>query len=358
MSRLWSNLVHRLTPYVPGEQPKSTDVIKLNTNENPYPPSPRALAVLQEDFGERLRRYPDPYAHALREVAAGRHGLSSAHAFAGNGSDEVLALAFAAFFGEREDEVGPLRFPDVSYSFYPVWANFFGIPYELVPVAGDLTIDLGRYADGRGGIVFPNPNAPTGLASPRSEIEELVSLSPDSVIVVDEAYIEFGGESAAPLVAKYDNLLVVQTLSKSHSLAGLRVGLAFGGATLIQALDRVKSSFNSYPIDSIAQRVALEALADQAYFEQCRDRVVATREWTSERLGELGFDVLPSNANFVLTRHPALDAEKLQLDLAKQGLLVRWLSGPRTELYLRITIGTDEEMQQLVSALKTLLPTG
>jgi len=355
MSRLWSDLARGLSPYTPGEQPKSARLLKLNTNENPYPPSPRATGVLGEEIGETLRLYPDPGSQALRTAAAARHGLSAEQAFAGNGSDEVLALAFAAFFGPRDGHAAPLRFPDVSYSFYPVWASFFGIAIATVPLAPDFTLDLAPYRDGSGGIVFPNPNAPTGIALPLREIEALLEASPDSVVVVDEAYVEFGAESAAPLVARHDNLLVVQTVSKSHSLAGLRVGFAFGPPSLIEALDRVKSSFNSYPVDRIAERIAIAALEDEAHFAACRDRIVATRSWTSERLQALGFDVLPSSANFVFARHTERSGAALYSGLRAHGVLVRHFAQPRIDAHLRITIGSDDEMKQLIAALDRLL---
>ncbi len=352
--------MHRLSPYVPGEQPKSPDLIKLNTNENPYPPSNRALAVLDRALGERLRLYPDPGSAALRELAARRHGLEPEHAFAGNGSDEVLALAFAAFFGAREGFEGPLLFPDISYSFYPVWADFFGIEWKTVPLTDDFALDLAPYcADGagQGGIVFPNPNAPTGIALPRTRIEALLEAVPDRVVVVDEAYVDFGAESAAPLVTRYENLLVAQSLSKSHALAGLRVGLAFGSPALIAGLDRVKSSFNSYPVDRIAERIACEALDDEAWLETTRQRITQTREWTTGRLVELGFSVLPSSANFVFARHREKPGRELMDGLRAHDVLVRHFDKPRIADHLRITIGTDDEMKRLVSVLETLLGT-
>lgn len=355
MSRFWSDLVQDLSPYVPGEQPKSANLIKLNTNENPYPPSPRAIEAIGADLGPDLRLYPDPDSTALRAAMAGRHGLSPEFAFAGNGSDEVLALAFATFFKPRSGFEGPLLYPDVSYSFYPVWARFFQIEVEPVPLAPDLTLDLAPYREGRGGIVFPNPNAPTAMAVSTGEIEALLVDAPDRVVVVDEAYVEFGAESVAPLVSRYENLLVVQTLSKSHGLAGLRVGFAMGHPDLIEGLDRAKSSFNSYPIDRIAERVACEALADEAYFERGRDRIVATREWATDRLVALGFRVLPSAANFVFATHPRRAAQPLFEALRERDILVRYFDKPRIDEYLRITVGTDDEMNALVSALEDIL---
>ena len=357
MSRFWSDRVHRISPYLPGEQPKAA-LLKLNTNESPYPPSPTVRTVLSSSFADELRLYPDPRSTALREAAAGRQGLAAEQAFAGNGSDEVLALAFFAFFTPRAGFDGPLLFPDVSYSFYPVWADFFGIEWQTVPLSDDFTLDLAVYRAGRGGILFPNPNAPTGIALPVNVIEDLLCDVPDRIVVIDEAYVEFGAESAARLVARHDNLLVVQTLSKSHGLAGLRVGFAFGSPELIAGLDRVKSSFNSYPVDRIAERVACAALADGAWLDECRDRIVATREWTGRRLHELGFEVLPSSANFVFARHREISGARLVKDLRAQDILVRHFAQPRIEDYLRISIGTDDEMQRLVAVLESLLGGG
>jgi len=356
MSRFWSDQVHGLAPYVPGEQPKSSRLIKLNTNENPYPPSPRAVAVLEGSLGPGLRRYPDPASSSLRTAAGARQGLATEQVFAGNGSDEVLALAFAAFFQQRGGRVDPLLFPDISYSFYPVWASFFRTEYATVPLSDDLTLDLSPYREGRGAILFPNPNAPTAMALSLGEIEALLADVPDRLVVVDEAYVEFGAESAAPLVSRFENLLVVHTLSKSHALAGLRIGFAYGHPDLIEGLERVKGSFNSYPIDVIAERVAVEALADEAYFTECRDRIVATRDRSAARLGDLGFVVLPSRANFLFIRHPKVAARQLFDSLRAGGILVRHFAQPRVEDYLRVTIGTDDEMEALVSTLEPLLP--
>lgn len=347
--------MHRLTPYVPGEQPSSTRLIKLNTNENPYPPSPTALAVLDADVGPTLRLYPDPSSSTLRKTVAERYRLESENVFAGNGSDEVLALSFLAFFKSRAGSATPLQFPDISYSFYPVWARMFEIECDRVPLRADFTLDLSRYRNGRGGIVFPNPNAPTGIAIGLDEIERLLRDVPNRVVVIDEAYVDFGAESAASLVTRYDNLLVVQTLSKSHALAGLRVGFAMGSRELIEGLDRVKSSFNSYPIDRIAERMACRALADDAYFESSRDRVVTTRAWTIEQLSALGFDVLPSSANFVFAHHSSHPATALRDGLRARDILVRHFALARIDDYLRITIGTDEQMKQLIEVLQSLV---
>ena len=350
MSKLWSPLARRLTPYVPGEQPHSQRVLKLNTNENAYPPSPAALAGIPNAL-DLLRRYPDPQSKALRAAVARRSGVPVESVFAGNGSDEVLALCFLALIKGR----GMLRFPDVSYSFYPVWSATFEVEYEAVPLAADLALDLSRYPAGDGTILFPNPNAPTGRSVSRDEIEALLATHQDDLVIVDEAYVEFGAQSAVPLIARFSNLLVVQTLSKSHSLAGLRVGFALGHPTLVEGLDRIKSSFNSYPIDRIAESVAIAALEDEPHQRSCRDRLVATRESTTRALEQLGFAVLPSAANFVFARHPDHSGGDLLRQLRARDILVRHFDWPRTRDHVRITIGTDEEMGTLLTALRELL---
>jgi len=351
MSRFWSDVARRLSPYVPGEQPRRAGLVKLNTNENPYPPSPRALAVLSSDIGPSLRLYPDPNSLRLKAAVARSTGLDRANVFVGNGSDEVLALGFLAFFTG-----GPaLRFPDVTYSFYPVYCQLFGVEAERIALADDFRVDLRRYRGGQGGVLFPNPNAPTGIAVSRDEIEALLREEPGRLVVVDEAYVDFGAESAAALVPRFENLLVVQTLSKSRSLAGLRVGYALGQPDLIAALDRVKNSFNSYPIDRVAERVAVAALDDDAYFRECRDRIVATRTQTTSRLEALGFEVLPSSANFVFVHHPRVEASQLFERLRARDILVRYFEQPRIDRHLRITIGTEEEMLRLVSALDEIV---
>ena len=350
-SPYWSDLANGLTPYTPGEQPQTGRVLKLNTNENPYPPSPRAAAELVQDLARTLGRYPDPRAETLRAAAARRHGLSPENVFAANGSDEVLAFCFMAFFKGR----GTLRFPDVSYSFYAVWSQLFDIEVERIPLAPDFSLDLAPYRAGRGGIVFPNPNAPTGMAAARDAIARLLAARPDDVVVVDEAYVEFGAESAVPLLSRFPNLVVVQTLSKSHALAGLRVGFALAQPELIAGLDRVKSAFNSYPIDRIAQRVAIAALEDEAYFASRRDQILATRTRTTATLAGLGFEVLPSSANFLFARHPRVAAADLFAGLRAREILVRHFDSPRTRDFLRVTVGTDDEMSALIAALQELL---
>ena len=355
MSRFWSRVVRDLTPYVPGEQPKIANLIKLNTNENPYPPSPKALAAIQAELdgdAARLRLYPDPNADLLKAAVARRYAVTPAQVFVGNGSDEVLAHAFMALLKHEQ----PILFPDISYSFYPVYCGLYGVEYATVPLADDFAIDPDGYC-GRpnGGIIFPNPNAPTGRLLPLDAVERIVAANPDSVVVVDEAYVDFGGKSAISLVDRHDNLLVVHTLSKSRSLAGLRVGYAVGHPDLIEALERVKNSFNSYPLDRIAIAGAVAALEDRAWFDRTRNAVIASREQLVSDLTLLGFQVLPSAANFVFARHPGRDGAELAQALRQRSIIVRHFKAPRIDQFLRITIGTDEQCGALVAALKEIL---
>lgn len=350
MSQYWSKLVHTLDPYVPGEQPKDQRYIKLNTNECPYPPSPQALAAIQAAADDTLRLYPDPNADVLKDAIAEYYGVNRANVFVGNGSDEVLAHIFHGLLKHE----APLLFPDISYSFYPVYANLYQIATRQIPLREDFRLCLGDFGLDNGGIIFPNPNAPTSMAVGLEAIEALVQTYPNSVIVVDEAYVDFGAQTAIPLTAQYPNLLVVQTFSKSRSLAGLRVGFAVGHPDLITALERVKNSFNSYPLGRMAIAGAAAAMRDVAYFEQTRQRIIATRERTTQRLTALGFQVLPSAANFVFARPPRGNAETLYLALKQRGVLVRYFNKPRINEYLRITIGTDTEMDAFLDIVATL----
>lgn len=351
MSRFWNPLVHDLTPYVPGEQPKIANLVKLNTNENPYGPSPRALEAMRGELGDGLRLYPDPNSDRLRQAVADYYRLTPEQVFVGNGSDEVLGHTFLALL--KHD--APLLFPDITYSFYPVYCGLYRIDYRRIPLGDSFEIRLDDYLQPNGGIIFPNPNAPTGRLLTLGEIRQLLDRNRDSVVVIDEAYIDFGGESAAALVPEYPNLLVIQTLSKSRSLAGLRVGFALGQAELIEALDRVKNSFNSYPIDRLALAGAVAALEDQEHFETTRQAIIRSREWLAAELAELGFEVLPSAANFVFARHPAHDAGELAQALRADGIIVRHFKQPRIEQFLRITVGTDEQCRVLIEALKRLV---
>ena len=347
MSRFWSPVVSQLTPYVPGEQPKIDKLIKLNTNENPYGPSPKAIAAMQASVGDALRLYPNTESHLVQDAVARFYGIAPEAVFVGNGSDEVLALAFAGLL--KHDR--PLLFPDITYSFYPVYCGLFGIEYRKVPLADDFSICIEDYGQDCGAIIFPNPNAPTGRLLPLVAIEALLQAHPDQPVVVDEAYIDFGGETAVPLIGKYPNLLVVQTLSKSRSLAGMRVGLALGSPELIEALVRVKNSFNSYPLDRVAQAGAAASFDDVDYFEQTRNAVIASREQLVAELVALGFETIPSAANFIFTRHPQRDAGWLAARLRERAIIVRHFKQPRIEQYLRISIGTPEECAALVQAL-------
>src|SRR5215468_770577 len=299
MSRFWSSVVHHLSPYVPGEQPKLDGIVKLNTNENPYPPSPGVLAAIASAT-DRLRLYPDPRASRLCEAIAAHYGVAPGEVFVGNGSDEVLAHTFQALL--KHD--APLLFPDITYSFFPVWCRLYGIRYEEVPLDAAMRVQIADYRRPCSAILLANPNAPTGIALPREATEALLTEHPDELVVIDEAYVDFGGESAVPLVARHDNLLVIQTLSKSRALAGLRVGFAIGQRPLIEALERVKDSFNSYPLGCLAQAGAIAAIEDEAWFAETRRRIMASREALARAFSELGFEVLPSVANFVFVRHP------------------------------------------------------
>ncbi len=351
MSRFWSDVVKGLTPYVPGEQPRLANLVKLNTNENPYGPSPRSLQAIRDATGESLKLYPDPNAEQLKLAIGGYHGIDARNVFVGNGSDEVLAHVFLGLLKHAR----PILFPDISYSFYPVYCGLYQVAFETIPLTGDFSIRVGDYARPNGGIIFPNPNAPTGCLLPLADIEQLLQSSPDSVVVIDEAYVDFGGETAIPMIARYPNLLVVQTLSKARSLAGLRVGFAAGHVELIEALQRVKNSFNSYPLDRLAIAGAVAAYEDREYFEKTRQAVIASREKLVADLKALGFEVLPSKANFIFVRHPRQDAQELALALRQRGIIVRHFKLARIEQFLRITVGTDAQCATLVTALREIL---
>lgn len=350
MSRFWNKNTAALSPYTPGEQPKDGEkLIKLNTNECPYPPSPKVTEAISAANNELLRLYPDPDASAVRRAFAGLNGLEPGQVFVGNGSDEVLAVAFQAFFGD-----GTLRFPAVSYSFYPVYCGLYQIPYEAVPMNCDFSLDVDAFLKpGSQGVVIANPNAPTTRFLPLNEIERILQAHPDEVVLVDEAYVDFGGASAIPLIQKYDNLLVVQTLSKSRALAGLRVGFAAGSRELIEGLDRVKNSFNSYTLDRLAIAGAEAAINDRAYFESVVQRIETTRARTAAALEALGFTMPDSASNFLFVTHPIYSAEKLFTYLKQNHILVRYFSTPPLDRFLRITIGTDAEMDALLAALRS-----
>lgn len=351
MSRFWSARVHTLTPYVPGEQPKRRDLVKLNTNECPYGPSPLALAAIRDATDDSLRLYPDPTSIKLREALARHHRVTPDQVFVGNGSDEVLAHIFQALL--QQD--APLLFPDITYSFYPVYCGLYDIAYETVALDDELRIRVGDYRRPCGAIILPNPNAPTGIALGIDQIERLLDEHPDQPVVIDEAYVDFGGSSAVKLIARYSNLLVVQTLSKSRALAGLRVGSAIGDTALIEALVRVKDSFNSYPLDRLAEAGATAAIDDESWFEETRSRIMHSRDRLTDGLRRQGLQVLPSSANFVFARHPHCTGADLHALLRARGVLVRHFSAPRIVDYLRISVGTDAECNIMLEAMASIL---
>ncbi|OTT69195.1 histidinol-phosphate transaminase [Acinetobacter baumannii] len=349
--RFWSPEVRELEPYVPGEQPKIQNLLKLNTNENPYPPSPKVVEAVQAVLHEQadaLRLYPDPDATALKQAIAKQQDIDVSQVFVGNGSDEVLAHIFKAFFLQDE----PILYPDITYSFYPVYSQFFGTKTKEIPLNENFEIDVRDYTQPNGGVIITNPNAPTSIALSLAEIEQVLQANPDRVIVIDEAYVDFGAESAVSLINRYENLVVCQTTSKSRSLAGLRVGFAIAQSHLIAALEAVKNSFNSYPIDRFAIAAAVASFEDQAYFEEQCQKVITSREKLVRDLTELGFNVLPSKANFIFATHSQHDAGQLAQKLREQGIIVRYFNKPRINQFLRITVGTDEQNARLVQTLK------
>jgi len=351
MSRYWSKLVNELTPYVPGEQPRHERLVKLNTNESPYDPSPKVLAAIAAVSGDDLRRYPDPESVELKQAFAERNGLTAEQVFLGNGSDEVLAHAFQALLTHDR----PVCFPDISYSFYPVWCDLYRTPYQCLPLTDDFRVDVSAFPADNGGIIIPNPNAPTGVLLGLAEIRQLLQSNAESVVVIDEAYIDFGGESAVGLINEFDNLLVIQTLSKSRALAGVRVGVAMGHKDLIEGLERVKNSFNSYPLDVLAQKASLASLDDDAYFRESCTRVIASRERLTAEMTTMGFEVLPSAANFIFSRHSFEQAAELFESLRERGVIVRYFNKPRIDQFLRISIGTEEECDLLLDVLREVL---
>ena len=351
MNPLWSKVARELSPYVPGEQPRVADLVKLNTNENPFGPSPKALEAMRAAAADSLRLYPDPEATDLRDALATHHGVTPEQVFVGNGSDEVLAHAFVALLKQSK----PLLYPDITYSFYPVWAQLFDVTVKTVPLDDDLRVRVDDYRRDAGSIILPNANAPTGIALPRTEIERLLDAHASIPVLIDEAYVDFGGESAVPAIADHPNLLIVRTMSKARGLAGLRVGYALGDAGLIEALTRVKDSFNSYPIGTVAQAGAAASVRDEAYFRECCARIIAGREAMTQALVERGFVVLPSSTNFIFARHTDRDGPELAAELRARAVLVRHFNKPRTAPYLRITVGTEEDTARLIAAVDDIL---
>lgn len=352
MNPYWSDTVRRLDPYTPGEQPQDQQYIKLNTNESPYPPSLAVASAIKNFDTDSLRRYPDPESNDLRRVLAGYHNLPAEQVFIGNGSDEVLAHAFQAFFKQPK----PLLFPDISYSFYPVYCALYDIAFEKIALDDDFNIHTSHYNRVNGGVILPNPNAPTGIALPLNTIRGLIEKS-EAVVIIDEAYVDFGTDSADSLIEEYDNLLVVQTFSKSRSLAGLRLGYALGHIGLIEALNRVKNSFNSYPIDRIASAAAIASIEDKAYFKQCNQQIIESRENLSAALKTLDFLVYPSSSNFVFVEHNKKAGADIYQALKQAGILIRYFNSARIDNCLRISIGTEAECQALVEAMKAILTT-
>ncbi len=347
----WKKNIRKVVPYVPGEQPKQQDIIKLNTNENPYPPSPSVYEAMKRIDPGRMRLYPDPSCRMLVNGLASYHGLDAGQIFVGVGSDDVLAMAFMTFFNSEK----PILFPDITYSFYQVWADLLKIPFKTPALDEDFQIRAEDYYRENGGVIFPNPNAPTGIARPLDFIRDILDHNQDVIVVVDEAYIDFGGETALPLLKEYENLLVVRTYSKSRSMAGMRIGYAMGNPELIQALNDVKYSYNSYTMDQTALELGTAALLDENYFQSVLRKIIATRQEAAERLTQMGFRCLDSSANFIFAAHPSCDGGKLFQYLRDHGVYVRYFNSPRIDQYLRITIGTDEEMKRLYQVLESAL---
>ena len=350
MSQFWSKKAKEAKPYVPGEQPAETDVIKLNTNENPYPPSPMTLEAMHRAINSDLRRYPSPTVTELKNIIAAREKVAPSNVFVGNGSDEVLAFAFQAFFEPNK----PIKFQETTYSFYPVYANLYDIPFQKVPLNTDFSIDVENLYDSVGGVIFPNPNAPTGLALRLGAIERILQQNTNQVVIVDEAYVEFGAETAVKLTELYPNLLVTRTLSKSHALAGIRLGYAIGNEVLIEGLERIKNSFNSYTINRVSLAGAEAAFKDEVYYSTTINQVKQTREWTSEALRSLNFEVIDSTANFLFVK-PNMNAKFLYESLKERGIYVRYFNESKIDGYIRISIGTDAETEQLVEQIKRII---
>lgn len=350
MSKYWSALVSKLQPYVPGEQPKMANLVKLNTNENPFGPSPKVIEAIKSELNDNLRLYPDPEGLALKQAIARYYGVTAKQVFVGNGSDEVLAHIFQGLLKHEQ----PILFPDITYSFYPVYCGLYQIESNVIPLTDSFEINPDDYKQPNGGIIFPNPNAPTGRYLGLAHVEDILKANPDSVVVVDEAYVDFGGETAITLVDKYPNLLVSQTLSKARSLAGLRAGFAVGNEELIEALNRVKDSFNSYPLDRLALVGAVAAFEDQEWFETSRQGVISERERVTVELEGMGFEVLPSKANFVFVRHPEHHGAEVAAKLREQGVIVRHFNKPRISEFLRITIGTAAQNDALLNGLRSI----
>ena len=352
MNRYWSDIVKKLNPYSPGEQPKDNILLKLNTNENSYGPSSKVLDAIKLNTKESLRLYPDPESEVLKETISSYYNLPKSNIFVGNGSDEILAFIFQAFLKNKD----PILFPDITYSFYPVYCKLYDIAFQKIPLDKNFEINLEDYLIPNGGVIFPNPNAPTGIPKKVSDIENLLQNSNDSVVVIDEAYVDFGTESSVYLINKYDNLIVTQSLSKSRSLAGMRIGCAFASKSIVEGLNRIKNSFNSYPVDRLAQIAGAEAFIDKDYFRQTTNKVIEARQFLVEEMSNLGFQILPSGANFIFTKHNNKSAEIIFKELRNNDILIRFFESPEEiNNYLRITVGSMEQMNQLVHAIKKII---
>ena len=351
MEKTWKKNLIEITPYVSGEQPKTDKIIKLNANENPFPPSPAAVEAVRALDNTAFRKYPDSTASGVRKALAGFYGVSPENIFIGNGSDDVLALSFRAFFNSEK----PIFFPDITYSFYPVWCSLLKIPYKTIPVSDDFRIDPEDYAAENGGVVIPNPNAPTSIGEGKEFIEKLLENNKDSIVIIDEAYVDFGGYSSVELLKKYENLLVVQTMSKSRSLAGMRIGMAIGSEELISVLTAVKDSYNSYPLDAAAQAAASASVNDDEYFRDTVNKVITLRDELLSELRSLGFKAPDSKTNFIFCSHPVFKAEYIFSQLRERGIFIRYFKIPRIDNYLRITVGTKEQNNRLILELKEII---
>ena len=351
MNDLWKKNLRDIEPYVPGEQSKDRDIVKINANENPYPPSPKAVEALKNFDTDRLRFYPQANATALKQAIAEYYKVKTENVFVGNGSDDVLALAFQAFFNGDK----PIAYPDITYSFYPVWCRLLGIEYVNYPLDENFRINVEDYKAENGGVVIPNPNAPTSIGEGREFVEKLMEYNRDSVVIIDEAYCDFGGVSSVPLIEKYENLLVTGTFSKSRSLAGMRIGFAIGSKTLIDTLEAVKNSYNSYTVDALSIAMGIEAMKDVEYFNETISKIIATRTRVTEELRLLGFEVLDSQTNFIMATHKDYDMKEMFEYLKENKVFIRYFNQPRINKYVRITIGTNEEMDKFLNGVKDFI---
>lgn len=351
MEKLWKKNLRDIEPYIPGEQSKARNIVKINANENPYPPSPKAIEALKNFDAGSLRFYPNANAFPLKEAIAQYYGVEVQNVFVGNGSDDVIALSFQAFFNSDL----PIMYPDITYSFYPVWCRLFGIQYKTCPLDENFRINLSDYKEKNGGVIIPNPNAPTSICEKKEFIEKLINCNPDSVVIIDEAYVDFGGESSIELIKKYDNLLVTGTFSKSRSLAGMRIGFAIGSKELISVLEAVKNSYNSYTVDSLSIEMGVASIRDDEYFKETVKKIIATRTRVTDELRRLGFEVLDSSANFIMATHNTFEMKDMFAYLKSKNVFIRYFNLPRINKYVRISIGTDGEMDIFLDEVKKFI---